>query len=179
MITLNLSVLFNEKKFSFICFQPYQNAFFQQCIKICKLCERKTCKEELIKKCYNCKNRCLNDLCLLIHQEKVCPKYIECLTCGRNQVKIPVCEGRWCLNCSKSVNMEHKCFILTQEERDKSKKRTVAGEIKNQIKVYIFFDYESMNVDGLHIPNLIIADNIRGVTTTAQVDCRQIETSSF
>jgi arylsulfatase A-like enzyme len=41
---------------------------------------------------------------------------------------------------SKSVNMEHKCFILTQEERDKSKKRTVDGEIKNQTQGYIFFD---------------------------------------
>jgi hypothetical protein len=49
--------------------------------------------------------------------------------------------------------MEHKCFILTQEERDKRKKRTVDGEIKNQTKGYIFFDYESMNVDGLHIPD--------------------------
>jgi hypothetical protein len=105
---------------------------------------------------------------------KVCPKYIECLTCGRNQGKIHVCEGRRCLNCSKSVEMEHKCFILTREEREKSKKR-----IKNHIKGYIFFDYESMNVDGLHIPDLIITNNIRGVTTTEQVDCRQIETSSF
>jgi hypothetical protein len=58
-------------------------------------------------------------------------------------VDIKVCEGRWCLNCSKSVNMDHKCFILTQEERDKSKKRSVDGEIKNQTKGYIFFDYES------------------------------------
>jgi len=156
----SLPAFFNEKKFCFICFQAYQNDFFHKCIKVCKLCERKTCKEEVIKKCDNCKNRCLNDLCLLILQEKVCPKYVKCPTCGRNQGKIHVCEGRWCLNCSKSVNMEHKCFILTQEERDKSKKRTVDGEIKNQTKGYIFFDYESMNVDGLHIPNLIIADKM-------------------
>ncbi len=90
----------------------------------------------------------------------MCPKYVKCPTCGRNQGKIHVCEGRLCLNCSKSVNMEQKCFILTQEERDKSKKRTVDGEIKNQTKGYIFLDYESMNVDGLHKPNLIIADKM-------------------
>jgi ssDNA-binding Zn-finger/Zn-ribbon topoisomerase 1 len=64
----------------------------------------------------------------------VCPKYVNCPTCGRNQGKIHVCEGRWFLNCSKSVNMEHKCFILTQEQRDKSKKRTVDGEVKNQTR---------------------------------------------
>jgi hypothetical protein len=56
--------------------------------------------------------------------------------------------------------MEHKCFILTQEERDKRKKRTVDGEIKNQTKCYIFFDYESMNADGLHKPDLIIAEKM-------------------
>jgi restriction endonuclease S subunit len=56
--------------------------------------------------------------------------------------------------------MDHKCFIFTQEERDKIKKRNVNGEIKNQTKGYIFYDYVSMNEDGLHIPNLIIADKM-------------------
>jgi hypothetical protein len=32
------------------------------------------------------------------------------------------------------VNMDHKCFILTQEERDKIKKRNVNGEIKIKLK---------------------------------------------
>jgi hypothetical protein len=94
----SLPAFFNEKKFCFICFQPYQNDFFHKCIKICKFCERKTCKEEVIKKCNNCNTYCLNDLCLLIHQEKVCPKYVKCTTCGRYQGKIHVCDGRWCLN---------------------------------------------------------------------------------
>ncbi len=44
--------------------------------------------------------------------------------------------------------MDHKCFILTPEDRDKSKKRSVDGEIKNNTKGYIFFDYESINVNG-------------------------------
>ena len=56
----------------------------------------------------------------------MCPKYVKCQACGRNQGK-------------KSVNMEHKCFILTKEERDKIKKRNVNGEIKNQTRGYIFF----------------------------------------
>jgi len=146
-----------KKKFCFVCFQPYQNDFFHKCIKICEFCEIKTCKEEVIKKCNNCNTNCLNDLCLLIHHEKVCPKYVKCTTCGRYQGKIHVCDGRWCLNCSKAVNKE---ILLTEEERDKIKKRNVNGEIKNQTRGYIFFDYESMNVDGLHIPNLIIADKM-------------------
>ena len=65
LITSNLCLLFfMTKKFCFICFQPYQNDFFHKCIKICKFCERKTCKEEVIKKCNNCNTNCLNNLCL-------------------------------------------------------------------------------------------------------------------
>jgi hypothetical protein len=40
---------------------------------------------------------------------------------------------------------------LSQEERDKIKKRNINGEIKNQTRGYIFFDYESMNVDGQNV----------------------------
>jgi hypothetical protein len=107
----SLPAFFNEKTFCFICFQPNQNDFFHKCSKVCKLCERKTCKEVVIKKLNNFKNPCLNDSCLLIHQENVCPKYVKCPICGRNQSKIHLCEDRWCLNCSKSVNMEHKLII--------------------------------------------------------------------
>ncbi len=42
--------------------------------------------------------------------------------------------------------MDHKCFILTQEERDKSKKRSVVGEIKNNSKGYIFFDRKILEI---------------------------------
>jgi hypothetical protein len=48
--------------------------------------------------------------------------------------------------------MNHKCYILTQNERQQKKEEKFAG--------YIFFDYESMCVDGEHIPNLIVCDKI-------------------
>ena len=124
--TKSLPAFFNEKKFCFLCLQPYQNDFFHKCIKICKLCERKTCISKRLKdnfKCQNCKNNCLNEICLLIHQEKICVKFIKCQTCGRIKGKTHVCEGRWCLNCCVAVNMDHKCFILTQDDRMKGLKK--------------------------------------------------------
>jgi hypothetical protein len=131
-----------KKNSAIFVFNFIKNDFFHKCINICKFCVRKTCKEEVIKKCSNCNTNCLNELCLQIHQEKVFPKYIKCSTYGRYQGKIHVCDGRWCLNCSKSVNMDHKCFILTQDQRDKIKKRSVNGEIKNQNKGYILMQMD-------------------------------------
>ena len=61
--------------------------------------------------------------------------------------------------------MNHKCFILTEDERNKTslkRKSADTENIKTETKTegFIFFDFESMNVDGLHVPNLIIAEKI-------------------
>jgi hypothetical protein len=47
------------------------------------------------------------------------------------------------------------CYIITQDEREQIKKTKA-----DQFKGYIFFDYECMNVDGKHIPILVIAEKI-------------------
>ena len=49
--------------------------------------------------------------------------------------------------------MNHTCFILTEEERQTKKPM-------QKFSGYIFFDYECMNDNGEHIPNLIVADKI-------------------
>ena len=69
--------------------------------------------------------------------------------------------------------MSHKCYISTEQERkeklEKNKKRkhdsgedalSPAHVIDNSFAGYIFFDYETMNIKGLHEPNLIIADKV-------------------
>ena len=100
------------------------------------------------------------------HQEDVCKYFLKCITCGRIKSSRHVCEGRWCLNCSNPVEMNHKCFILTEEERNQSKKKRKSNVDEpskvesSKIEGYIFFDYESMNIDGDHIPNLIIAEKM-------------------
>jgi hypothetical protein len=126
MITSNLCLLFLMKKnFASIVFNLIKMIFFTNVKRYGNFVREKL--KEVIKKCNNCNTNCLNDLCLLIHQEKVCPKYIKCTTCGRYQDRIHVCDGSWCLNCSPAVIMDHKCFILTQEERDEIKKTNVNG----------------------------------------------------
>ena len=81
------------------------------------------------------------------------PKYTKCEICNKFKTKIHKCNGRWCLNCKTMVEMNHKCFILTEEERQTKKPM-------QKFSGYIFFDYECMNDNGEHIPNLIVADKI-------------------
>jgi hypothetical protein len=54
----SLPAFFNEKKFCFICFQPYQNGFFTNVSKNVNYVKVKLVKKRSLK------NRCLNDLCL-------------------------------------------------------------------------------------------------------------------
>ena len=53
----------------------------------------------------------------------------------------------------KSVDYEHKCFILTEDEKNKRIK-------KKQLNGFIFFDYEAYQENIIHIANLIIAEKI-------------------
>jgi hypothetical protein len=53
--------------------------------------------------------------------------------------------------------MEHSCFILTQQERENRKKK---NNKNNKLKGYIFFDYECMNNNGVHEPNLVVVDKV-------------------
>jgi hypothetical protein len=43
----SLPAFFNEKKFCFICLKPYSHDFYHKCIKICKLCQQKTCNQQI------------------------------------------------------------------------------------------------------------------------------------
>ena len=54
------------------------------------------------------------------------------------------------------VDYEHKCFILTESEKD-SRKKIVESE---KLKGYIFFDYEACQIDGIHVPNLVIVEKV-------------------
>ena len=121
----SLPAFFNKDKFCFVCLHPYQKAFFHACVKICKVCKQNNCVQKPDKsfKCEKCKILCSVKDCLLKHQEGVCKNYSKCITCGRIKSSRHVCEGRWCLNCLNPVEMNHKCFILTEDQRNQVKKK--------------------------------------------------------
>jgi hypothetical protein len=85
------------------------------------------------------------ELCKKLKLCNQCSKYL-----GINHVCV---DQRWCKNCKVAVPMDHMCYILTQQERDKNKSDP-------KFNGYVFFDYECMNQEGLHIPNLIVAQKL-------------------
>lgn len=72
-------------------------------------------------------------------------------------------DEKWCKNCNKSVDKNHRCYIKP-EEKDK--------EVKD-IKGYIYFDYEAyLDESNKHCPNLIIALKVCiECTNKKQVEC--------
>ena len=86
----------------------------------CKKCHQKTCINTPNKQflCNSCKLECSNDQCLMSHQENICTKLLKCQICGRIKSTKHTCNGRWCLNYKSPVDMNHKCYILTEEERN-------------------------------------------------------------
>jgi hypothetical protein len=120
------------------------------CYEICKICTKKDCKKTAFIICDWCKTVCQNQNCLTHHETK-CQNQKRCIECGRYEKKNHICNGRYCINCKIFVDFDHKCYILTHDEKlanSKSQQKDCIG--------FIFFDYECM-IEKRHIPNLIIA----------------------
>jgi hypothetical protein len=47
--------------------------------------------------------------CLRLHISK-------CEVCGRLKIKNHVYNGKWCLFCKSIVEIDHRCYILTEYE---------------------------------------------------------------
>ena len=76
--------------------------------------------------------------------------------------KIHVCgeNEKWCYNCKLADAVDHKCFILTEDELIERDKRLYKNGKKKESKFsgYIFFDIETVvEANKIHVPNLIMA----------------------
>ena len=156
----SLPAVFNKRHYCYDCKKAYQTFSDHKCNKVCFCCKDKNCSKIKYKrkKCDKCQLVCNGEECYLRHLETRCGQIVFCEKCNCVKSKIHVCfDERWCSNCNKAVLMEHSCCILTQKERDNRNKNK-----KNNIKFkgFIFFDYECMNENGVHIPNLVVADKV-------------------
>ena len=127
----------------------YNSATAHNCSELCKSCKKFECNKlakEKNLKCNKCKVIANSDMCLQRHYEIVCDKRIICEKCSYYKSKRHVCtDQKYCTKCKKVVNLDHRCYITKDETKD------------NPFEGYIFFDYEAMQVNGVHVPNLIIA----------------------
>ena len=107
------------------------------------MCRSETCKITTKKACKKCNLVANNLKCYKVHQESVCSSLNKCETCGVTGIYTNhICgfDKKWCVNCKQSVELEHKCFILSEAQRQAQYKK----EKKEQpFSGYVFFDFET------------------------------------
>lgn len=145
----NIKSFLNCSYFCNFCLSPFEKIGEHKCKNICNMCFNPKCLFVTNISCTYCTKMCQNEKCLKIHCEKFCEKLRECCICGRLKSKLHVCnDEKYCLNCQEVVNIDHKCYLLTENEKSKKRKN---------LKGYIFFDYEAIQENGEHEPNLVCA----------------------
>ena len=171
----NIKAFYNLAYYCHDCKVAYQKRTEHICYKSCVYCYRLGCEKDIYSKsyCSYCKIKCNNDKCLRLHEYKTCKEIAICKVCNCKKTKKHTCfDQKYCTFCHNVVDIEHKCFILTEEERCKKDKK-FAG--------YIFFDYEAFQENNVHIANLVIAEKICSHCLDEKVcksNCRQFEFNS-
>ena len=142
---------FEKRAFCHWCKTATDHMEFHNCNYVCTMCKRAECKQETAdyRECVNCGFNCYNETCTQIHSTKYCRPRSTCEYCGAKFIfkhKCQVVEKKWCVSCKIEVDLEHRCFMKT-------------GKLKNADSIfgYIFFDFESSQEFGTHVPNLVIA----------------------
>ena len=159
----SIAAFYECNRYCHACKHQYSKNGWHKCPAVCKLCERIICVEDKNNdqrfNCSVCKKKCLNIKCKNRHEEYVCSLKKLCEVCGRVKLNPHVCgdDSKWCGNCKESVPLDHKCYILTEDQvalRDVNK-------AEEKFDGFIFFDYETyLNDEKIHIPNLIMAKKI-------------------
>ena len=99
---------------------------------MCKKCKDRFCQfisDEFIVKCEFCEVKCKSQECLISF-------------CKSFKTRNHTCRGKWCFFCKAEVELDHKCYILTESENNLKNKNSI-----KTAKGYIFFDYEAMQTD--------------------------------
>jgi len=132
----------------------------------CTVCQSKECllKENQDYFCGDCKITCRSKECFKRHKEKkskngvsLCDKKYKCLMCNsiiydqKRPRKFHKCNENFCSNCqvwvsNSTENAPHRCHM-----RSTSKASMFIPQR------FIFFDFESTQSEGIHIPNLVVA----------------------
>ena len=153
----SLPAFLNKYYFCFICFKGYTVYENHPYNEVCKKCKNRNCEalHNVFKKCLFCGVYCKSESCLKDHLNKVCGKIPKCELCSSFKLKQHVCQGKWCIYCKTEVDLEHQCFILTEDENSKINKNNIKST-----SGYIFFDYEAMQDISGHIVNLVCARKV-------------------
>ena len=172
----NIKSFLKKPKYCHYCKEGYSGK--HSCPETCKTCERQDCLKNIksaLFKCVKCKLKSKNIECFRIHNEKICSKKRLCDLCGLVFLKKHVClNQKYCVNCEKVCDENHKCYLMPDKFPIKAKKN------------FCFFDYETMYVNNKHVPNLVCAkymciqciDNFSS-SNESEKECIECETKFF
>ena len=175
-VVTSMTAFLDRSYFCHQCKQGFKALGQHTCEHTCKFCQRLNCIQDSVHVCLKCKAKCRNTNCFNRHAEKVCLSVTNCNVCHEKKLRKHVCgeNSKWCENCYKSVDMEHRCFILTEQEALENLKKRSLKYKEAEFLGYIFFDYECyQGEDGNHVPNLIIASKccVTCLNSKAKLPC--------
>jgi hypothetical protein len=145
-----------------LCNKAYQNRGTHSCTVCCGICGFENCRVGERISCSRCNRECRSKMCLVRHQkgyvgksgkhvEGLCSQKWLCPVCkvmildspDSQRVKNHACGETWCSVCNQYFLDRHRCFMKIEKERESANK-------------FIFFDFECMQEDDIHKPNLVV-----------------------
>jgi hypothetical protein len=137
------------------CKLGYNNLGRHTCKNLCRMCHRVTCQPisgQYPIKCKFCGKFCRDLTCNRFHESKFCYKINKCKDCNSYKLSKHVCKDqKYCKNCKSVVDINHLCYILTEQEKNKK---------PSDFNGLIFFDYETYQKNGVHVACLVIAEKV-------------------
>jgi hypothetical protein len=151
----NMATFFDRSHFCNVCKKPYSDSIKHRCSATCKTCFRQDCNNlinEADLVCSKCSKKAKNKFCLERHAFLYCQKRRLCEKCNNVRDKNHICtDEKFCSNCKIKVNLDHKCYLKRDHKFDQD---------NDKFNGYIFYDYECTQLNGIHVPNLVIARKV-------------------
>ena len=129
----------------------------------CNVCGRNDCVEGITVKCDECNQQCRSVDCHLQHKQNkavngkeftsFCTQHWCCPTCSIVLVKLErapelhECGEIKCPICQQYYLEYHRCYLRSQIKTFQPEK-------------FLFYDFESTQENGIHIPNLVVAHSV-------------------
>ena len=171
-VITSLPAFYGKKYVCPRCLEGYAHPHIHRCKKdACVGCQAKTkCKKDESKRCSQCNRMFVSELCLQNHYKNGLCRYLKaCKECGKtfhsfNEHK---CGYVMCKVCNEKKPKDHKCYIRPLKNKND------AEEGKNL--QYIFYDFESMLIDNIHVPMLCVAHKVCDDCITFPMNSKECE----
>jgi hypothetical protein len=155
-VITSMCAYLNRSYYCNYCMSGYSGVNEHSCQNMCSCCKSFECveydfifEEKNKLKCNKCNIIAKSPLCIQRHYDLICDKRKICEKCNHFKNRIHVCfDEHYCVKCKEVVSNDHRCYFPTTVKQDPD------------FEGLIVFDYEAIQENGIHVPNLIIAEKI-------------------